>query len=174
VGKSRKKTLSSNRPSFHEYFMLMAFAAATRSEDNYIKHGAIFVQKGSNHIIATGYNGTLKGLSQEQINAWNRDKRRPWMIHAEENAIQNCTKHPSSLPFGAVMYVTGKPCPSCLLRVVNFGIKEMYVAQRMGSMTDTHETHVMVNTIIKSREINYQLMHLENEWVKKGLALLGE
>src|ERR1035437_3525548 len=123
--------------------MMIAFVVATRSDDIFIKHGSVIINNMTNHIIATGYNGTFRGCDTSKIDIKNRDERRPWMIHSEENAIMNCTKNPLELPQGASIYVTGLPCVNCLQRVINFGIKTVYMAQRNGSITENDETKIM-------------------------------
>jgi dCMP deaminase len=130
------------RPSFDEYFMIIAFAASLRSDDPNIKHGAVIVTQ-QNHIIGTGYNATIRKSNPLKIPYHIRDQKRLWMIHAEENAILNCHQNPLTLSGGAKLYVTGVPCVNCLQRVINFGIKEIFHAKRMGSITENTETAEM-------------------------------
>jgi deoxycytidylate deaminase len=155
------------RPTFKEYFLMLAFDVALRSEDLYVKHGAVIVNKFSNHIIGTGYNATLRKSDKKIINLENRDERRPWMIHAEENAIMNCSKNPLDLPQGAIIYVTGVPCVNCLQRIVNFGIKEVYFADRCGTITDNKMSDEMRGKIISMSGIKYERVSKENKWLKK-------
>lgn len=118
--------------------MSLAFVVATRSEDPNTKHGAVIVENGTDHIIGTGFNGLVRGLDPKSVDL-TRPAKYTWMIHSEENAIQNCTKHPLSLPKGARVYITGKPCVSCIQRLVNFGIKEIIIAEGYGWTKDAEE-----------------------------------
>ena len=154
------------RPSYQEYFMMIAFVVSLRSDDLFIKHGAVIVDNLTNHIIGTGYNGTFKGCDTSKINIQNRDERRPWMIHSEENAMFNCTKNPLELPNGASIYVTGLPCVNCLQRIVNFGIKTIYMAQRDGSITENNNTQKMREQIIEMSKIKICEIAIDNKWIK--------
>lgn len=159
----------SDRPSFDEYFMMLAFDVSTRSEDLHIKQGAIITDINSNHILGTGYNATIRGSDKGVINLSDREFRRPWMIHAEENAMMNCQKHPLELPKGAAIYITGMPCINCIQRLVNFGIKKIYVADRCGTSTDDDTTNLMRQQIIKMADLDVRLMPINNVWIKRVL-----
>jgi dCMP deaminase len=143
------------RPDFNEYFLMIAFVVSLRSEDKFIRHGAVIVNKASNHIIGTGYNATLRGSDKKLINLDDRDSRRLWMIHAEDNAIMNCTKNPLDLYQGASIYVTGVPCITCLQKVINFGIREIYFADRLGTITEDKNTLDMREKIIRMSNVKY-------------------
>lgn len=155
------------RPDFHEYFLTIAFAVSLRSEDNFIKQGAVIVSMAANHIIGTGYNATLRGSDKSLIRLSDRDSRRPWMIHAEDNAIMNCTKNPLDLYQGACIYITALPCVICLQRIVNFGIREVYFADRTGTITENEETTDMRNKIISMSGIKYVKMPVDSPLLKK-------
>jgi dCMP deaminase len=153
------------RPSWDEYFLLIAFIVSLRSQDPNIHHGAIVVDE-NNHIIGTGYNGPIK-LSNDKIIPWhNRDQKRKWMIHAEENCLLNCTK-PGSSHNSFKMYVTGTPCNNCLQRIINFGIKNIIIADRIGSITENEETQHMKEQLITMSNINIKTMSTDNMWLQK-------
>lgn len=156
------------RPSFNEYFLMLAFDVSLRSEDVFIKHGAIIVNKKTQHIIGTGYNATLRGSDKSRIDLSDREARRPWMIHAEENAIMNCAYNPLNLPDGAAIFITGIPCTACLQRIANFGITDIYVAKRNGTITDNEQTELRRKEIIDMKKINYTVVDMENIWLKKS------
>lgn len=148
------------RPSFDEYFMRIAFDVSLRSDDPDIKHGSVIVNN-SNHIIGTGYNNTIRGANPNLIPYNNRDLKRLWQIHSEENAILNCTVNPQNIG-GAKIYVTGLPCVNCLQRIINFGITEIVHAKRAGTITENDYSKEMRSLIIammgdklKIKEINY-------------------
>ena len=113
--------LKMNRPSFDEYFINIAYAVSARSEDEFIKHGCVIVHDHSKHIIGTGYNALIRGMAEETVDRHDRDGRRKYMIHSEENAILNSTKHPLEIG-SCTAYITALPCNNCLQRIINFGI----------------------------------------------------
>lgn len=156
-----------DRPSFDEYFINLAFNVAFRSDDPDIRHGAIIVSK-QNHIIGTGYNATIRKSNKEKIPYGIRDKKRLWMIHAEENAILNCTVNPLTIG-GAKIYVTGLSCVNCLQRLINFGITEVYYADRMGTISENDETKKMRNDLTEMSEIQFFKFPMDNKWIERNL-----
>lgn len=157
--------LMNSRPSFDEYFIMMAAIASLRSDDPDIKHGAIITNM-QNHIIGTGYNNTIRNADEEKIPYNIRDKKRLWMIHAEENAILNCSLNPSTIG-GAKLYVTAIPCVHCLQRVVNFGITEIHYIDRPGTITENEETYKMRADIVEMSGIKMISINIDNFWLKK-------
>jgi len=154
------------RPSWDEYFLLLAFNVSLRSEDPDIKHGAIIVNQ-YNHIIGTGYNGPIKGADNSVIPFSIRDEKRKWMIHAEENAMLNVTQSSSERGEKCRIYITGQPCNNCLQRMVNFGIKKIIIVDRVGSITENEETAKMKDQIIRMSDMEVTRIPLSNPWIQK-------
>jgi len=154
------------RPSWDEYFLTLAFTVSIRSEDPDIKHGAVLVNK-YNQIIGTGYNGPIKGSISDLIPFNIRDEKRKWMIHAEENCILNATQNPSERGDGCRMYITGTPCNNCLQRIINFGINEIVIADRMGSITENEETEKMREILISMSKTNLKRIPMDNLWLQR-------
>lgn len=121
------------RPSWDEMFMIHAIMAAVRSSCLVRSVGAVLVKE--KRVIASGYNGappdvescldrgecfyqrlayedSLKGhgdfliLKEERKSSCNA-------IHAEKNAINQCSIHGIST-VGSVLYSTNFPCPGCV------------------------------------------------------------
>lgn len=158
------------RPTFDEYFLNIAFDVSLRSDDPNIRHGAVIVTN-QNHIIGTGYNATIRGSDKTKIPYHIRDKKRLWMIHAEENAILNSAINPLAIG-GAKIYVTGLPCVNCLQRVINFGISEIIYAGRIGSITENEETDRMRKDLISMSKIKIREISLNNMWLKRAVDSL--
>lgn len=158
-----------SRPSFDEYMLMLAFDVSLRSEDPNIRHGAV-ITNSHYHIIGTGYNATIKGSDKNIIPMNNRDLKRKWMIHAEENAILNSTNNPLNLTGHSKIYVTGIPCVNCLQRIINFGITEIYHAKRLGTSTDNEETEDMRRKLIDMSNIKVFPMDIDTFWLKKTMC----
>jgi len=113
-------------PKWDDYFMFMALLTAQRSKDPSTQVGACIVNK-NNHIVAAGYNGFPKGVSNYAF-AWDREGDDPlytkymYVSHAEENAIDN---RGSRLAEGGRIYVSLHPCNKCAGRIIQNGIKEV-------------------------------------------------
>lgn len=107
------------RPSWGEHAMNLAFAASNRSEDLNVKVGAAILDK-YGMVLGVGYNGTVPGID---IDWSNREQRRPFVIHAEANALRYVTPN---LARGGLMAVTYFPCANCLLLAASYGIFDIY------------------------------------------------
>lgn len=99
--------VSKARPSWEEYAITLARAAASRSEDPYVQVGAVTLR--SDHTVASlGYNGAPAGVEMD----WSdRDERRKRVIHAEANALRYV--QPGELE-GGLLAATMLPCLECL------------------------------------------------------------
>jgi dCMP deaminase len=155
-----------SRPTVHEHFLMQAFVVALRAEDVHTKHGAIIVENTTNHPIGSGYNGLFRGMPADQ-ELLERPEKYAWMIHAEENAIMNCTKNPLSLPGGARLYVTGAPCNNCLQRVINFGIRQIFVARRQGTLLESEVTRARQAKILRATKAEINEIELSNRWLQR-------
>lgn len=124
-----------NRPSWHEYFLMLAKLVSVRSTCNSRKIGAVIVR--NNRILATGYNGAVHGAPhctdrgpdfclRRSIGAHDADKYNYCLSsHAEVNAIDQAARFGISLE-GAVLYCTLEPCNWCFKQLIQAGIKEIY------------------------------------------------
>ena len=155
-----------SRPSWDEYFLSLAFNISLRSEDPDIKHGSVIVNQ-YHQIIGTGYNGPIKGSINALIPLHIREEKRKWMIHAEENSILNSTQNPSERGDGCKIYITGQPCNHCLQRIINFGIKKIIIADRIGSITENDEMNIMRDKLLEMSGAKIEKFSTNNMWLKR-------
>ncbi|BAU22411.1 CMP deaminase [Caldimicrobium thiodismutans] len=123
------------RPSWDEYFMVIAKLVAVRSGCNSRPTGAVVVK--DKRILATGYNGPMPGAwhctDRGPNYCFRREKGVPDIdkynycraSHAEANAIAQAARFGISLE-GASLYCTLAPCYVCLKLIASAGIKEVY------------------------------------------------
>ena len=120
------------RPTWDEYFLMLAKLAATRSTCLAFPVGAVIVK--NKQIVATGYNGSpsgsahcsAQGYCYPGLSSCDASKTLPSRaVHAEANAIAQAAKHGISTS-GASIYVTLEPCLSCLKLIISAGIKEVF------------------------------------------------
>jgi len=95
------------KPSWDEWCMNIAFAAAMRSPDPATKHGCFIVDK-NYHPLGLGYNAFPPNCDDKML-PLTRPEKYDYMIHAEENAMN----HAMGSLQGATVYVTGHPCSKC-------------------------------------------------------------
>ena len=113
--------------SWNEYFMGVAVLSSKRSKDPNTKVGACVVNA-DKRIIGIGYNGFPFGCSDDEY-PWGKNtnylnSKYPYVVHAEPNAILNCT---SSLK-GPTLYVTLFPSNECAKLIMQSGIKRVVYA----------------------------------------------
>lgn len=98
------------------------------SQNSYCKRrqvGALIVHR--RMIISDGYNGTPAGFEN---NCEDDDfKTKPYVLHAEANAITKVAKSNNSSE-GATLYVTTSPCLECSKLIIQSGIKRVVFSQK--------------------------------------------
>jgi dCMP deaminase len=104
-------------PDWHDYFMSIALEVARRSKDPNTQHGAVIVDD-RHRLVSTGFNGGCRKIPDHVID-WSRPNKYAFVIHAEENALWHAQRLDLE---GCVLYVTGKPCSRCMLRIAHVGI----------------------------------------------------
>lgn len=123
-----------NRPSWHQYFMEMAFLASERSTCIRRKVGAVIVN--DNQILATGYNGAPKhvrhcsetGCMRQQLNVPSGTMHELCRgVHAEQNAIVQSAINGTSIR-NATLYCTNHPCSICAKMIINSEIRNVFIA----------------------------------------------
>ena len=108
-----------SRISWEEYALRMAQVAALRSEDPFKKVGASALDH-SNRVIGVAYNGLSPGKQVPKQFWADRDKRRPFMIHAEANLLSLLKRGECSL-----LACTLLPCSSCASMIAAYSIKKV-------------------------------------------------
>ena len=91
-----------------ERYLRMARIWAENSYCERRQVGALIVR--GDAIISDGYNGTPSGF--ENICEDENNKTKPYVLHAEANAITKVAKSNNS-SLGATLYVTASPCIEC-------------------------------------------------------------
>ena len=107
------------RISWEEYALRLAEVASLRSPDQYVKVGACALDY-SNRVIGVAYNGLASGKEVSEDFWKDRDKRRPFMIHAEVNLLSLFKRGECRL-----LACTLLPCSSCASSIVAHDIKKV-------------------------------------------------
>ena len=134
------------RPDWDSYFMEIAEVVAKRSTCLRRQVGAVLVK--DRQILATGYNGTPKGIAHcEEVGCLREQLHVPsgqnhelcrgipsgtrhevcYAVHAEQNAIVQAAKLGVCLE-GATLYCTHQPCVVCSKILINAGIERIVYA----------------------------------------------
>ncbi|KAI0274984.1 cytidine deaminase-like protein [Gloeopeniophorella convolvens] len=113
------------RPSWDSYFMTLASLASMRSNCMKRRVGAILVR--DKRIVATGYNGTPRGLTNCSEGGCGRcnghiEQESCLCLHAEENALLEAGRERVE---GATLYCNTCPCLTCTVKIVQTGVREV-------------------------------------------------
>jgi dCMP deaminase len=119
------------RPTWDEYFMMLAEVAAMRGNCVRRRVGAVIVH--NKQLLSTGYNGTPKGITNCNDGGCPRCAGTSdsgaaldecLCVHAEENAIVQAAAHGVAIR-GATLYCTLCPCSYCAKSIINAGLAEV-------------------------------------------------
>ena len=96
------------------------------AQNSYCKRrqvGALLVK--DKMIISDGYNGTPSGFEN---NCEENDITKPYVLHAEANAITKVARSNNSSE-NATLYVTSSPCIECSKLIIQAGIKRVVFSE---------------------------------------------
>ena len=102
---------------FDDKYLQMAAVWAKNSYCKRRQVGALLVK--DKMIISDGYNGTPSGF--ENVCEDENGVTRPYVLHAEANAISKVAKSGNSSA-GATLYITASPCIECAKLIIQAGI----------------------------------------------------
>jgi dCMP deaminase len=164
------------RPTWDEYFLMLAKLAATRSTCLAFPVGAVVVK--DRQVLATGYNGPpsgsphciAQGYCYPGLSSCDASKELPSRaVHAEANAIAQAAKHGIATA-GASIYVTLEPCLSCLKLSISAGIREIFYETPFNS----GESAVARDMFVSEGLVSMQQIHLSDAIAQKAsLSLLN-
>ncbi len=106
-------------------YLQMAHIWAENSYCKRRKVGALIVK--DKMIISDGYNGTPSGF--ENVCEDETGKTKPYVLHAEANAITKVAKSNNSSE-NSTLYVTTSPCLECSKLIIQAGIKRVVFAEK--------------------------------------------
>ena len=105
---------------FDKRYLEMAQIWAKNSYCKRRQVGALIVKE--RMIISDGFNGTPAGF--ENVCEDENFKTKPYVLHAEANAITKVAKSNNSSD-GATLYITTSPCMECSKLIIQAGIRRV-------------------------------------------------
>lgn len=132
------------RPDWDEYFVQLSHLASRRSNCMKRRVGCVIAK--DHRVVATGYNGTPRGVAncnQGGCQRCNGNAERGSLLdtclclHAEENALLEAGR--DRIESSSTLYCTTCPCIGCAKKIVQSGIKRVVYSEqyRMDDMTAT-------------------------------------
>jgi dCMP deaminase len=178
--------MKTKRPSWDEYFMMLAKLAASRSTCLSRPTGAVVVM--DKQVLTTGYNGSLPGQAHcmdegvcfRRVLNWPEAMKYDMCrsAHAEANAISLAAKKGVCLE-GATIYCTLEPCITCAKLIVMSGITRVIYEHGYDSPMPERDQYwkdilAMSNTkverlVIKEETIRYAMEFLNSDTSRRRL-----
>jgi dCMP deaminase len=134
------------RPSWDEYFMDMANAAAKRATCDRGRSGCVIVR--DRQVLVTGYVGSPKGLphcddvghlmKKVMHDDGTITQHCVRTVHAEQNAICQAARRGIALE-GGTLYCRMTPCRTCAMLIINCGIERVVCQNRYHAGTESEE-----------------------------------
>ena len=119
--------MAEERVSWEVYFMNIAKEVGTRSTCNRKHVGSVIVR--GKTILATGYNGSIRGLAHCDEAGHEMDNTHcVRTIYAEANAIVQSARHGVRIEDSEI-YITASPCYDCFKMIANVGIRKIYFGE---------------------------------------------
>lgn len=144
------------RPSWDTYFMKLATLAASRSNCMKRKVGCVVVR--DRRVIATGYNGTPRHLTNcfnggcSRCNDGDPQNLHTCLcLHAEENALLEAGR--DRVGAHATLYCDTCPCLTCSVKIVQTGITEVVYSQSY--RMDKASFKVLISAGIRVRQFSF-------------------
>lgn len=100
--------------------MDVAEAVSKRSHDAETQVGSVLVNNKTGAIIATGFNGFVRGADDSILPNTRPDKYQ-YIVHSEQNLIANCARHGISME-DTTLVCTLTPCAACMRMLWQCGI----------------------------------------------------
>ena len=109
---------------FDKHYLEMAAIWAKNSYCKRRQVGALLVK--DKMIISDGFNGTPAGFENQCEDE--NDVTKPYVLHAEANAITKVAKSGNSSE-GATLYITTSPCIECAKLIIQSGIERVVYSE---------------------------------------------
>lgn len=135
----------------------MATVVAERSHDAETKVGAVLVNNKSGAIMATGFNGFVRGANDTLLPT-TRPLKYEFILHAEQNLIANCARHGISMG-DCTLICTLSPCKLCMRLMINCGITKVVVKDLYRDFEDILRMPDVKTTLTKRDDGYYEVTY---------------
>ena len=161
-----------SRPDWDAYFFGIAFMVAQRSLDPHTKHGTLLLDR-NNHIIATGYNSFPRDMNDDLLPTNRPYPEKPDELnkydfmegcHSERNALANCVMSPWLIQGGAIAYITGMPCNSCLMALWQSNVTEVKYAKRKGTSLESERSDRVREHFLNQIRMDFTEYDIDLTW----------
>lgn len=106
-----------------KWWFEIAQVTSKKSPDAETKVGAILININTGAVIASGFNGFVRGALDGTLPN-TRPEKYKYIVHAEQNLICNCARHGISMD-NCILVATLSPCIHCMRFLWQCGIKQI-------------------------------------------------
>jgi dCMP deaminase len=156
------------RPTWDEYFIELANAAAKRATCDRGRSGCVIVR--DKQVLVTGYVGSPKGLPHcdevghlmKKVVHDDGSVTQHCMrtVHAEQNAICQAARRGIALD-GGTLYCRMTPCRTCAMLIINCGIERVVCQNRYHAGTESEDLFLQAG--VKIDFINEEVLDYDNQ-----------
>ncbi len=145
------------RPTKNQNYMDMAEVIAERSHDAETKVGAVLINNASGAILATGYNGFVRGANDSILPTTRPDKYE-YILHAEQNLIANSARHGISMA-NCSLVCTLSPCKLCMRMLLNCGVTKVIAKDLYKDFNEITQMQDIQVEVVKADDGFYHLTY---------------
>lgn len=145
------------RPTKNQNYMDMAEVIAERSHDAETKVGAVLINNTSGAIVATGYNGFVRGANDSILPTTRPDKYE-YILHAEQNLIANSARHGISMD-NCSLVCTLSPCKLCMRMLLNCGVTKVIAKDLYKDFNEITQMQDIQVEVVKADDGFYHLTY---------------
>lgn len=127
--------------------LALAMHVSGWSKDPSTRVGAV-ITDGRHRVLGLGYNGFPRGVRDEAARLVDREQKYPLTVHAELNAILNCSRRDLA---GCTLYTIPRPpCPGCAAAIVQAGVQRVVclLPEPPANATVYHDWHPAARTAL--------------------------
>lgn len=135
--------------------MDMAVIVSERSHDAETKVGAVLVNNKSGAIVATGFNGFIRGANDSVLPS-TRPEKYPFILHAECNLICNTSRHGISTE-DTMLVCSMSPCQQCMRMLINCRITKVVAKELYRDFDDILNMPDVIVTMEKKEDGYYHI-----------------
>ena len=139
---------------WNKRFIDLAKEIGSWSKDPSTQVGSVVVDPKQKRILATGYNGFPRKISDTEFRLNNKDTKYKFVVHAEMNCIYNASLNGVSLN-NSDLYVYGLPiCSECAKGIIQVGIKNVFMCHPVDISDTWKNSYNISKELFKEAEIN--------------------
>lgn len=142
--------------------MDIAETIAERSHDAETKVGALLINNKSQAIIATGFNGFIKGAMDDKLPNI-RPEKYEYILHAEMNLLTNCAHHGISMA-DCFLVCTLSPCKLCMRLMINSGVNTVIAKELYRDFSEILEMKDVQVEYTKNNEGFYEIHYFAKKY----------